>query len=292
VSEELRARVVEAASRLGYVANAAARSLSTHRSGLIGAVLCDPADPVTLRMLEAAERAFSAHGMGVLVRVACEASPVAVCAQMLAARGVEGLLFVGAGATPGPQSWNPGGALPYIGCGQTPGSEAEPAGETFERRGLALAYAYLKDLGHSRIGLLGVGGDEGAAHQSPQEDATTAAKQVGRPDDIDAIRAAVRRLIENAVTAIVTLSDVAAAATVRECRVLRVPVPGRMSVTGWGDTALARCFDPHLTSIRIPVSAGAAAAEYLVAALAGRAFVWPDLPLKLVIRESTGPASA
>src|ERR1700682_4401014 len=39
VSEAVRARVSDAASRLGYVANVAARSLSTHRSGLVGAVL-------------------------------------------------------------------------------------------------------------------------------------------------------------------------------------------------------------------------------------------------------------
>lgn len=292
VSEALRVRVVEAASRLGYVANAAARSLSTQRSGLVGAVLGDPADPVVLQMLEAAERSFAAHDVGVVVRVAGAASPIAVCARMLAARGVDGLLFVGSGATPGQETWKPGGELPYVGCGQAPGSDVAPRGATIERRGLALARAYLQQLGHEHIGIVRLRQDEGADQRaSSQEESGIMAEQVDRFDDAVAVRAAVRRLIENAVTAIVTLSDVAAAAALRECRARGIGVPGQISVLGWGDTALARCIDPQLTSVRVPASAcGHAAAEYLVAALARRMFTWPDLPLKLVIRESTGPA--
>lgn len=292
VSEAVRVRVVEVASRLGYVANAAARSLSTHRSGLVGAVLGDPADPLVLQMLEAAERSLSAHGLGVVVRVACAASPAAACAQMLAARGVDGLLFVGGRATPGPEASKPVGALPQVRCGQIPGSDVASPGETIERRGLALARAYLQQLGHTRIGILELRRDEGAHTRTPpQEDSTIIAERVDRFDDVDAVRSAIRRLIENAVTAIVALSDMAAAAALRECRTLGIAVPDRMSVTGWGDTPLARCLDPQLTSVRVPGSAsGRTAAEYLVAALAGRTFTWPDLPLKLAIRESTGPA--
>src|SRR5881394_289262 len=98
VSEAVRARVSEAATLLGYVANAAARSLSTRKSGLVGAVLSDPADPVVLQMLEAAERRLAAYGAGVLVRAVRAGTPAGACAQALAARGVDGLLFIGAGA--------------------------------------------------------------------------------------------------------------------------------------------------------------------------------------------------
>lgn len=292
VSEALRVRVVEAASRLGYIANAAARSLSTHRSGLIGAILSDPADPVVVQMLEAVERRLSAHDIGMVVRVACAASPVAACVQTLAARGVEGLVFVGAGATPRPEAWKASGALLHIGCGQTPGADVAPPGETIERRGLGLACAYLQQLGHGHIGILGLRRDEGPDQRAAsQEGATIMAEQVDRDDNADAVRAAIRRLIENEVTAIVALSDLAAATALRECRTLGIAVPDQISVVGWGDTPLAPCLDPQLTSVRVPGSAsGGAAAEYLVAALAGRTFTWPALPLKLAIRESTGPA--
>ena len=146
VSEAVRTRFSDAASQLGYIANAAARSLSTRKSGLVGAVLSDLADPVALQMLEAAERSLSAQGVGVVIRVACAAAPAVACAQSLAARGVDGMLFIGGAATPDREGWKSGRALPYIGCGQTPGSDVAAPGETIERRGLALACAYLRQL--------------------------------------------------------------------------------------------------------------------------------------------------
>jgi len=289
VSENLRIRVAETASRLGYVANAAARSLSTRRSGLVGAVLADPADTLAWQMLAAAEQCLSAHELGMLVRVASAASSVAVCAQTLAARGVDALLFAGSGQTPGRETWKPGGVLPFIACGRMPGSDM-PSSETIEQRGLALARAYLQQLGHVHVGIVAPRRVDDADERTVSQDATIAAEQVDRLDDADAVRAGVRRLIAGGVTAVVTLSDVAAAAVLRECRAVGIAVPEQLSVIGWGDTALARCLDPQLTSVRLPAGAsGQAAAEYLVAALSGRPFTWPDLPLKLVIRESTGP---
>ena len=294
VSETVRARVSDAAARLGYVANAAARSLSTRKSGLVGAVLSDPADPVVLQMLEGAEQSLSAHGLGVLVRAARAGAPAAACAQALAARGVDGLLFIGVAAAPDREGWKSGRSLPYIGCGQRPGSDIAAPGEPIERRGLALACAYLQQLGHRHIGIIGRRRGEGTDQPAPQgENATMIEQRVDSLDDTGGVRAAVRRLIENAATAIVAPSDVAAAAALRECRALGLGVPWQISVIGCGDGALARCLDPQLTSVRIPARAsGQAAADWLVAALAGREFTWPDLPLKLVIRESTGRASA
>ncbi len=294
VSEAVRARVLDAAARLGYVANAAARSLSTRKSGLVGAILSDPADPVVLQMLEAAERSLSAHGLGVLVRAAHAGAPPAACAQALVARGVDGLLFIGAGATPDREGWKSGGSLPYIGCGQKPGSDAAVSGETIERRGLALACAYLRQLGHRHIGIIGRRQGEGADRRAPSgEGAMMVERQIDSLSDTDAVRAAVRGLIENGATAIVASSDVAAAAALRECRALGLDVPRQFSVIGCGDSAMARCLDPQLTSVRLPASAsGQAAGDCLVAALAGHEFMWPDLPLKLVIRESAGRADA
>jgi LacI family transcriptional regulator len=117
--------------------------------------------------------------------------------------------------------------------------------------------------------------------------------QVDSLSEPDAVRAAVRRLIENGATAIVACSDLAAAAALRECRALGLGVPGQISVIGWGDSPIAHCLDPQLTSVRLPASAsGQAAGDCLVAALAGHEFTWPDLPLKLVIRQSTGRVDA
>jgi DNA-binding LacI/PurR family transcriptional regulator len=293
VSEAVRSRVLNAASRLGYVANAAARSLSTRRSGLIGLVVGDPADPIALQMLEAAEATFSAHGLGVVLRLVCASSPAVACAKALAARGVDGLMFIGGAPAPEAADWNCGRAVPYADCGQRPKPDAaEAAGETIQHRGVALVNVYLEQLGHRRIGVIRAQREEGASEQaSSDEHSATIEQYAVKLQDTDAVRAAVRLLIENEATAIVAASDLAAAAALRECRALRLEVPQRISVVGWGDSDLARCLDPLLSSVRVPArGSGRAAAEYLLAAMARQSFKWPELPPKLVIRESTGPA--
>lgn len=291
VSDALRTRVLHASSRLGYVGNAAARFLATRKSGLIGAVLGEEHDPVAGDMLKAAESALSALGVGLLLRIACPEASAAACAESLRARGVDGLLFIGAA----PPAQLPGSsrAVPSVACGHPPRSGPGVADiGALEDRGLHLACSYLHQLGHSRIGAIGLGGaagDEGA----PARDGVAVIGHLGGPlHGSEEVRAAVRALIGAGATAIVAGSDVAAAAAVRECHAQSRGVPDRMSVIGWGDTELARNIEPQLTSVRVPSRAcGHAAARYLVATIAGRDFLWPELPLKLVIRESTGPVS-
>jgi len=288
VSETVLARVSAAASRMGYVANAAARALSTRKSGVIGAVLADAADPVLLPILEAAERVFSAQGIGVLLRVASSAVSALVCARSLAARGVDGLLLVGDGAVPDMLSAT---SLPYVVCGQNSGPAGAAPAQSLERRGLALACAYLRQLGHERVGVIAGRREEGVGQLAPAPEHVRIEKRVGPLYDTDAVRSAARLMMRGEVTAIVATSDVAAAAVLRECRALQLAVPRQVSVIGWGDSELARCLDPALTSVRLPTRvSGQAAAEYLIATMAGDVFAWPDLPLKLVIRDSTGPA--
>jgi DNA-binding LacI/PurR family transcriptional regulator len=283
---------VEKASALAYVANAAARSLSTRKSGLAGVVVCDAADPIVLQMLGAAERALSAHDLGVLIRVASATAPPGDCARALVASGVDGLLFVGNAPGLAAAARRGSRAIPWADCGPKPGSsEATLAGDSIERRGVELALDYLAQLGHWQVGVVrqpyGVSG-EWRIRARPGM--TIVERQLEHFHDIGAIRSAVRILIEEGTTAVVLLADIAAAAALCECRALDLAVPGQISVIGWGDSALARCLAPQLTSVRVPAwSSGRAAAERLIAAMAGRDFEGPELALKLVIRASTGP---
>src|SRR5260221_14518023 len=52
VSPTLRARILAAAERLGYVPNLAARSLATRRSGLVGVLAGSLDEPLTARLVE------------------------------------------------------------------------------------------------------------------------------------------------------------------------------------------------------------------------------------------------
>lgn len=278
VSEAVRARVLGAAARLGYVANAAARALSTQRSGLVGVVLGDASDPVLVAMLAGAERSLATRGVGLLLRVADGAERAAACARALEAYGVEGLLWIGNEA-PDAAAWHPGRAILCARCGL---GTAAAIG-----RGWELAHAYLRQLGHREIGTIGPRRKERLAASVPP----TAEVSVESGHDVDGVRAGVRQLVQQRITAIVGGSELIAAAVLLECRVMGLDVPGDISVIALGDSVLARCTDPPLTAVRIPAHAeGYAAAEWLVAAMAGRDASRAEVPWKLVLRASSAPS--
>jgi DNA-binding LacI/PurR family transcriptional regulator len=78
----------------------------------------------------------------------------------------------------------------------------------------------------------------------------------------------------------------------RACLGQGIAVPGTVSIVGFGDAEFARRAVPALTTLRLSAAGiGVQLAEGLLACLEGRG---PPLafaaPVKLVIRESTGPA--
>jgi len=94
----------------------------------------------------------------------------------------------------------------------------------------------------------------------------------------------------NAPTVAICGSDATALAVMHACACHGIDIPGRLSVVGFGDSPLARCVSPTLTSVRIPArAAGIAAAEYLLARFADHLPDLSELPVKLAIRGSTGP---
>jgi DNA-binding LacI/PurR family transcriptional regulator len=96
--------------------------------------------------------------------------------------------------------------------------------------------------------------------------------------------------LPNSPTAAICVSDASALAVMHACACHGIDVPGRLSVVGFGDSPLARCVSPTLTSVRIPArAAGIAAAEYLLARFADRVPDVAEWPVKLAIRGSTGP---
>lgn len=292
VSDAVRDRVRYAASTLGYLGNAAARALSTGRSGLVGLVAGELADPVCAEALKAAENSLSARGIGLLIRVASEGIPAEACARSLVARGVDGVLFVGVGAVPDDAAWCAGRRVPGVSADRLIALGATRVAEgTGWERGLELVRRYLQQMGHRRIGVISEA-TQGARPELPGPDkAAVLRHRAASLLDVDAVRTTVRTLLTGGVTALVCASDIAAAAGLRECAALELTVPQRVSIVGWGNTGLARCLRPALTSVRVPGGeSGEAAAECLYAAITGSDYRCPERSLKLVIRESSGPA--
>jgi LacI family xylobiose transport system transcriptional regulator len=98
-------------------------------------------------------------------------------------------------------------------------------------------------------------------------------------------------------TAVLSMSDAAAAGVVQAARVLGLRVPDDLSVVGFDDLPLTRFTDPPLTTVHQPVRRkGEEAARLLLTALS--APVGEARPLhrvletRLVVRRSTAPPPA
>lgn len=96
-------------------------------------------------------------------------------------------------------------------------------------------------------------------------------------------------------TAVLSMSDAAAAGVLQAARHLGVRVPEEMSVVGFDDLPLTRFTDPPLTTVHQPVRRkGEEAARMLLEALSaerGRAGDHRVLETRLVVRQSTAPAA-
>ena len=97
-------------------------------------------------------------------------------------------------------------------------------------------------------------------------------------------------------TAIVALTDQLALGALEACRAAGLDVPGQVSVTGFDDIAAARMAQPPLTTVAQPTYLkGREAGQALLAALDTEPDLPPAatvLPVELVVRGSTAPASA
>jgi LacI family transcriptional regulator len=95
-------------------------------------------------------------------------------------------------------------------------------------------------------------------------------------------------------TAVIAFNDLVATGVVRAARTLGIDVPGELSVVGFDDIMLARLFEPALTTVRAPkYEMGARAADLLFEHMGSEHQMhWELLRGSLVVRDSTaGPAA-
>jgi LacI family transcriptional regulator len=294
VSQGLKARILAAADRLGYVPNLAARSLATRRSGLVGVLVESLADPLIAGLVEALDWELHRAGYRVALAFAGQnAAETSVRIRGLLAQGLDGLLVLDeAVLSPEDTMAFRARGMPWLVLDD---AKRDHGGDAMGRVvGAALAGRYLLSLGHQRIGLLAV--ERGAVEAALREAlAGTAAvalpvKPAGNRSRDDSLREALAELVNrpDPATAIICDSDSQAMAALRECHASGLSVPRQISIVGFGDTELAKHTWPSLTTVRVSMNdSGARAAEALLAALGGKAAQVKEPIVKLVVREST-----
>ncbi|WP_314248715.1 LacI family DNA-binding transcriptional regulator [Streptomyces kutzneri] len=220
------------------------------------------------------------------------------------------------GAAGGPGDGGGGGDGGGDGAGRGPSSAPSPTPSPApsaplssvradDAGAMAQVLEHLYGLGHRRI--VHVAGLPGLAHTVRRMESlrAEAARRGLGPDQVRSVvtdysdaegAAATRRVLAepNPPTALVYDNDVMAVAGSAVAAELGIPVPGRLSVVAWDDSALCRVTHPRLTAlVRDTAGFGRLAAEELLAVLAGSP---PGVRIserpRLEPRESTAPPPA
>jgi DNA-binding LacI/PurR family transcriptional regulator len=322
LSEALRQRILEAATRLGYVGpDPAARALARGTTGAVGVLLTS-----SLRYAFADDVAT-----GFLAAVAGEVAPTGLALTLLASTAVgdvipardvamDGALVYSCDPGVSAVDWLTRRGLPLVFVDQTP-TRGVTCINVDDRGGARAAARHLVDLGHRRVLVMTAALGPGAGVLAdPVADAGTtrhvcAERVLGyldvlreagaepvvhrqlHSDEEEAVTAALDLLSgDPRPTAVLCFSDVLARGVVRAAEQLGLDVPADLSVVGFDDSPLARRLRPALTTVHQDVTEkGRQAAAALCEAIERRRDDAPErtrhvvLPTRLVVRDSTAP---
>jgi LacI family transcriptional regulator len=303
---ETLARVRAAAEAVGYVPNAAARSLRSRRTGQVAFAMPDVANPVYTTMVGSIQRVMQAQGRRLLLHsTGSDAKDELSLLDDLKQRYVDGLILCSLDFTPAHVEAVKNAAVPVTIIGRAPkeaGVDTVPANS---RRGAAEAVRHLHSLGRRRIALLN--GPEGTAPGTSRKlGYLDALRSCGLERDDTLIEvaadfmldpgrdAAERLLARTRPDAIFCANDLLALGTLSALREAGLEVPRDVAVVGMDDTSLAAVSWPPLTSVDLgSYERAQLAAELLLKRIErpGRRPSSVGVEPRLVVRESCGASA-
>ena len=281
VREDLRVRVLEAAAQLDYTANAQAQAVARGRSGVVGLLVHDIADPYFSSIAAGVMRAAEEHGL--LVTLAStgrdherELSYLAslrgqrACAVILAGsredrpEGEEQLAQALSSFEAG------GGRVAMISQDRLPVDTVVPE----NRDGARELAERLLELGHRSFAVLG-GPPDLLTAQDRVAGFTGALARAGVEVDGGVLHgsftrdggyASMAELLDRGTRArcVFAVNDVMAVGAMSALRDRGIAMPGQVCVAGFDDIVTSRDVTPSLTTVRLPLEAVGASALDLV----------------------------
>lgn len=307
VSDETRARVQAAIDALDYRPNAAARSLASQRTHVIGVLTADFSDYTHARIIEGAEA--EARRQGFLISISGAerghyGEPLDT--PLLIQRHTEGLFIVyhGADGDTCAICASIPADVPIVSIGFAPRHPRVVTVGIANVEGGRLATAHLLGLGHWRIATV----TGPPAMYSAQErlagyraaldeagvafDATLTAE--GDWSSASGYQATLRLLDQTSFTALFAQNDRMAMGALQALHERGVGVPDEVAVVGFDDIPSTPYFDPPLTTVHQPTyELGQLGARLLIDLIHGQAPASTEtlrLPVRLVVRRSCGAA--
>ncbi|PRX49327.1 LacI family transcriptional regulator [Prauserella shujinwangii] len=299
VEPRTREAVLRTAEQLGYLPNRAARGLITGRTGNLGLIVPDLANPffpdvvkgIQARAREADYSVFLADTdedpsaeLGLVRALAKQVDGIILCSPRMNAEDLR----------------TASAAAPLVAVNRR-GSHV-PAVTIDNAGGMRQAVAHLAALGHHRVGY--VAGPRSSWSNRERVRAIRAAAETERVELVEVGNAppqfeggvAVADLVVAAeVTAVIAYNDVVALGLLTRLAARGIEVPRDLSVVGIDDIAMSGMFSPALTTVSIPkAQSGRAAVELLLQVLdnpGGRNPSRREIPTQLLVRDTTAIAS-
>jgi len=311
VRDGVREKVWQVIRDTGYQPDAAARSLATGRSGVIGVVIpeavtklfTDPFFPLLLVGITATCNRY--HYQLMLSLFNGPTHPDEMYRRIIGSGHLDGVLIASAPTDDPffPKLLQDG--TPFVLVGRHP-DERVHCIDVDNTGGARMAVEHLIRLGHRRIATItgplrmASGQDrlEGyrqalAAHRLPLDEALIVEGDYTQPGG----SIGVQRLLPAAPTAIFCGSDVTAIGALKALREAGRRVPQDLALVGFDDVHIAAAVEPALTTVRQPIEAlGSMAADLLLNLLANppqsrAAAPRIVLPTQLIVRASCGALS-
>jgi DNA-binding LacI/PurR family transcriptional regulator len=265
-SEDTRARVLRAIEELDYQPHRAARSLRSQRTMQLGYHM--PGEQL------AAENAFVLGFIQALVRAAADRGhhvlvfterndELEVFRELVAIRGVDGFILSGSRADDPRTRYLHQAGVPFATFGRTAPGLPQTWVDIDSVAAAASAVDYLAGRGHEAFAFVGYDGRhswdlervEGFRKGLADHGIRVAEGSIVLGGGPEEVHAGVLRLLagKRPPTAIVSGSDVLAAAAVNAAKSIGLRVGKDVAVTGFDGGFVQQMTEPMLTSVRIPV---------------------------------------
>ena len=305
-SPDTLARVIEAAEAVGYVPNAAARTLRSRRTGQIAFAMPDVGNPVYTAMVSSIQEVARARGWRLMLHsTGADTDDELAMVRDLKHRFVDGLILASLHMTEAHAEELRRAAAPVVVIGRPTAGTSVDTVRAQSRKGARQAVRHLHATGRRLIGFV----------NGPQHTAPGSSRRLGYLDGlrscslprddtlievaddfmIEPGRRATERLLERSKPdAVLCANDLVAIGALAALRDAGLDVPGDVALVGMDNCALAEVTWPALTSVDLGSAERAGiAAELLLDRIADPAREPRTVGVdpRLVVRSSSAGAS-
>lgn len=304
VNPETRGRVTVAMTKLGYVPNRLAGSLTAGSTGLVAAIVPTLRHSLFADTLEGISDVLSGAGLGLFVsssayRTDVEESQI----RSILERRPDALVLTGLTHTRETRALLRGFGIPVVETWETSEDPVDMVVGYSNREAAHAMTAELIRSGYRRIAFVNgpMETNERArlraeGYMAAMQEAGLAALPIHIVHDEAAIlpetgAKAIRSLRQQTdLDAVFFTSDVFAVGAILACRELGIDVPGQIGIAGFHDLEIGRVISPTLTTVHVPaMEIGRKAGHMILARLSGKRSpqLRQDLGFSIISREST-----